>query len=131
VRKSGVPSPLKTIRAYCLYCVGGDPKAVAGCGGTDCPFHPYSMGQSRPGPKVIRIFCLECQGGHRSFVDNCQTTNCLCYPYRMGTNPNRKGIGGTPSHKPSKKVVSGLLNGKFRQLGLPLEGSPNQGKKKE
>ncbi len=39
----GRPS-VKTIRKFCLECMGGSSKLVAGCG-SDCPLHPYRLGK--------------------------------------------------------------------------------------
>jgi hypothetical protein len=40
----GRPS-VKTIRKFCLECMGGRSKLVAECG-SDCPLHPYRFGKS-------------------------------------------------------------------------------------
>lgn len=38
-----MPSPVQTIRAFCLTCVGGSKKAVRECS-AECPLHPFRMG---------------------------------------------------------------------------------------
>jgi len=40
----GRPS-VKTIRKFCLECVGGSSRLVAECQ-SDCPLHPYRLGKS-------------------------------------------------------------------------------------
>lgn len=52
-------SPTKAIRAFCLECMGGSRKEVAGCESRGCPLRPYRFGKNparagiggRPGPK--------------------------------------------------------------------------------
>ena len=50
-------TPLKTIRAYCLQCVGGHPKEVRYCSVQECPLHFYRFGTnpSRQGVGPGRI----------------------------------------------------------------------------
>lgn len=90
-------TPGRTIRAYCLQCVGGNPQDVKACDATDpkyhvCPFHPFRLGRGRPSVKVIRKFCLDCMGGYKDFVRDCETKGCFCHPYRMGRSlAKRKG----------------------------------------
>jgi len=93
-------TPLETIRAYCLYCNGGNDAETRRCdadgttpGFDPCPLHRYRMGRGRPSAKIIRKFCLQCMGGNRGFVSTCTTYDCLCYPYRMGKSPARIGKG--------------------------------------
>lgn len=37
-------TPIKAIRANCLECVCGSPKAVRECHLASCPLHPYRLG---------------------------------------------------------------------------------------
>jgi len=39
-------SPVKSIRAFCLSCVGMIPKLVRTCPSDECPLHPYRMGKN-------------------------------------------------------------------------------------
>lgn len=39
-------SPLKSIRAFCVMCVGCYPRAVAKCKATDCVLHPFRFGRN-------------------------------------------------------------------------------------
>jgi len=82
-------TPGKTIRAYCLHCVGGNAQDVRACDANDqryhvCPFHPYRLGKGKPSVKTIRKFCLDCMGGSSNMVADCQTEDCYCHPYRFG-----------------------------------------------
>ena len=40
-----IPTPLKSIRAKCIDCSGGQLKEVRLCPVTDCPLYPYRMGR--------------------------------------------------------------------------------------
>lgn len=110
-------SPVEAIRAYCLYCVGGQRSEVLSCDadGKDpafkaCPLHPFRFGKGRPSVKVMRIFCLQCMGGSPTMVRECETGDCLIYPYRFGKNPARIGEGQNASRmafvRSKKHVVS-------------------------
>jgi hypothetical protein len=95
-------SPLETIRAFCVSCVGGHSKEVISCDGDgkipgfmSCPFHPFRLGRGRPSVKIMRKFCLQCQGDSYLFVTECGTENCLIHPYRFGKNPARTGKGAS------------------------------------
>ena len=46
----GVRTPVAAIRAKCLDCVCGSPKAVRECHLASCPLHPYRLGR-RPTPE--------------------------------------------------------------------------------
>lgn len=37
-------SPLRAIRAFCVLCMGAQPKEVAKCTATDCVLYPMRMG---------------------------------------------------------------------------------------
>jgi hypothetical protein len=37
---------VKTLRLYCLYCMGGSRQAVSECTTDDCPCHPYRFGKN-------------------------------------------------------------------------------------
>lgn len=110
-------SPLKTIRAFCVFCVGGHRNEVATCDGDSkipgfmsCPFHPFRLGRGRPAVKIMRKFCLQCQGGSYIFVKECETEDCQIYPYRFGKNPARAGKGQSAAQMASlrskKQAVS-------------------------
>jgi len=100
------PTPLQSIRAWCLGCVESAAE-VRTCGGeralnggTDkrgrCLFFPYRLGRGRPSVKLIRKFCLWCMGGDAepvrasSRVAECPEPDCPLHPFRLGKNPNIK-----------------------------------------
>jgi len=119
-------SPIKTIRAYCLHCVGGSAPDVRACDANDpkyhvCPFHSYRLGKGRPSVKTIRKFCLQCMGNYVDFVFDCETTDCLCYPYRMGKNPAKIGKGHFAIQAREKEGSKKHIQGGFKKT---LERSP-------
>lgn len=94
-KSGGLPykTPLKTIRTYCIHCVGGDLEEVRNCTANNpqwhvCPFHRYRMNKGRPSARIFRKFCLQCMNGSRDMVNNCNTSHCLIHPYRMGKHPS-------------------------------------------
>lgn len=97
-----VPTPLESIRRFCVQCAGGIYQ-VEQCGGDKCLnggcdqkgvcwFYPYRMGKGRPRVKTIRKICLWCQGSE-PLVKECPG-DCHLHPYRMGKAPNKKGRPG-------------------------------------
>ena len=87
-------TPLKSIRKYCLSCMGGNAKEVKLCPSTDCPFYKYRMNKRRPKLKEIRKFCFGCGEDTAQAVKNCKFPDCELYEYRLGKNPKLKGKGG-------------------------------------
>jgi len=103
-------SPLETIRAFCVSCVGGHSKEVTTCDGDGtipgfmtCGFHPFRLGHGRPSVKIMRKFCLQCQGGSSAFVKECETEDCLIHPFRFGKNPALAGKGKTSAQMTSMR----------------------------
>lgn len=43
-----IRTPVKAIRAFCLSCVGNQPKEVRLCASAGCPLYPYRMGRRPP-----------------------------------------------------------------------------------
>lgn len=88
-------TPLRTIRRFCLECVGGSADEVRACTSTDCPLHPYRFGSHpdhidhRP-IRAVRNKCLWCQGGSTQAVEECPTGYCPLHRFRHGKNPKRK-----------------------------------------
>ena len=39
-------TPLSAIKAFCIDCLGGQPKLVKGCTSKNCPLWPYRTGHS-------------------------------------------------------------------------------------
>ena len=114
-----IKSPLRSVRAYCLWCCNDQANEVRLCPSTNCPLHVYRSGHKPKNisklPSVIksiRLRCLDCSGYELKRVKNCpfgkalpperrnkpdsnaENYPCSLYPYRMGKNPNRAGIGG-------------------------------------
>ncbi len=88
-------TPLKSIRAYCIWCCNDQPKEVRLCPSQKCPLWAYRFGKKpdkskvkKPSPlKAIRARCLDCVGQSRKDVEKCETVCALNF-YRMGVNPN-------------------------------------------
>ena len=73
------PTPVKSIRKYCLECSGGSYLEAKQCVVTDCPLYPYRLGKSpnrvrggggirsqkHPTRKATRL-----QGGHNDVPTN-------------------------------------------------------------
>ena len=91
-------SPLKAIRAFCVWCCGGSAPEVQLCPSASCAFYPYRMGTIPPGAsrglmKAFKARCLECAADHDPA--NCDAFQkyeihppCPVWPYRLGKNPN-------------------------------------------
>ena len=91
-------TPLKSIRRFCVQCVGGEIAEVRTCGGDHCLnggsdekgvclFFRYRMGRGRPSIKLIRKTCLWCMGNSSDMVKDCGSTGCALWAYRFGSNP--------------------------------------------
>lgn len=39
-------SPLRSIRRFCVYCMGGQAQHIAGCTAPTCPLYPYRSGRT-------------------------------------------------------------------------------------
>lgn len=39
-------TPLSAIKAFCVDCLGGQPKLVKGCTSKNCPLYPYRTGHN-------------------------------------------------------------------------------------
>ena len=92
-------TPLKAIRAHCLWCCGDSHKEVNLCLDYDCPLWPYRMGSITKGAsrkilQVIRDRCLYCCCDSHEMVRTCTAYQkyvhplCTLWPFRMGKNPN-------------------------------------------
>lgn len=112
-KREKAPSPLRSIRRFCLRCCGGQAREVALCtsgsqlipGGV-CSLFPLRFG-TRPSErslegwqggaplrplKAIRARCLDC-APEDAQLGNCGMEDCPLYPFRRGRNPNRAGVG--------------------------------------
>jgi len=94
-----VPTPLRSIRAYCLWCCNNQSYEVQMCPSPTCPLHDRKSGKNmnKSNPltpvKSIRARCLDCSSSNPE-VKNCKFKDCPLHPYRMGKNPNMKGRMG-------------------------------------
>jgi hypothetical protein len=43
-------TPMRAIHAFCIQCLGGQPRAVAHCPATACPLHPFRTGKNTLNP---------------------------------------------------------------------------------
>jgi len=83
-------TPIRSIRAYCLDCTGGERATVRNCSYTWCPLYPYRMGKRPPKGtaatpmKTIRKQCMECCSGVPSEVRKCPAGACSIHRYRFG-----------------------------------------------
>ena len=108
-------SPLKSIRKFCLECMGGSSKIVTDCPSTKCKFYHFRFGKNPiPQPKIfalksMRLYCLECLYTSDE-VKKCTMPECPVYIYRFGNNPHRKGIGCKGGHPSTLKHQLSLLS---------------------
>jgi len=77
----------RAIRENCLNCSGWNTVEVKNCQHTDCPLHPYRLGEGSQNPKArakaIRDYCLWCMNGNAQEVGKCVTRTCPLFPYRQ------------------------------------------------
>ena len=86
-------TPIKSMRARCVECAGGNKAEVRKCSYTHCYLYPYRMGHRASDPealrpmKSIRKYCLNCMNGSSNEVSMCHLTDCELYNYRTGHRP--------------------------------------------
>ena len=89
--------PLAAIRAFCMWCCGGQWSEVAACQSVNCHFLQYRRGVIPPGAgrslvRIIKGRCLDCMPDGPANCDAFQAYEihppCPCWPFRMGRNPN-------------------------------------------
>ena len=101
-------SYLKSIRKFCVECMGGNYSLIKDCTAINCKFYNYRFGKNpkfkpKYSPlKSIRRQCLECCGSPGE-VKKCSIPECPIYIFRFGKNPKLKGKGNIESLKRSKK----------------------------
>ena len=76
-------SRLKSIRKFCLECMGGSAYEVRYCPSQKCKFYKYRMGKGG-GSKgaIIKKYCAECVGSTKQ-VKSCTMKTCPVYEYRI------------------------------------------------
>lgn len=86
--------PLPTIRAKCLDCRGGSPRAVRECSRVDCSLWEYRLGHrptkgtaKRTPLQALRAFCSWCCLNQPTEVRLCPAKGCPSWPYRLGKRP--------------------------------------------
>ena len=100
-------SPVKSARAYCLWCCGGQSNEVKLCPDKEgCVLWPYRFGRGRITLRIIRKKCLNCDGEGIKSIRNCVFNGvddefCPLYPYRLGHRPLRDGARGTSPTNPA------------------------------
>jgi len=83
-------TPIRSIRAKCLDCSGGDMVAVRNCQSATCSLHAFRMGKSgRTTLIYIRSYCLWCCLESRALVKACASASCALWQYRFGTRPKK------------------------------------------
>jgi hypothetical protein len=113
------PSPLASMRQYCLTCCNGSAHEVSLCPATSCSLWVYRFGRKPTAAmlagaddclmypvedgttiaeffegggtvlRAIRRHCIDCSGDSKSAVRDCRETSCDMHRFRNGTNPNR------------------------------------------
>jgi len=85
-------TPLRAIRAKCLWCSNDQPREVTLCPVRECPLWTLRAGRNAPAGvsriKAIRRKCLDC-AENPTAVRTCKDTTCALWPYRLGRNPSR------------------------------------------
>ena len=120
-KEMNVSSPLRSIRAMCLECVGYVSDEVKNCTAPDCPLYLFRLGRSVRGKsrlKAIRKLCLECMGGSSKTVAECSSgprhgendPGCSVFEYRFGKNPKMA------HRRPSKQAIEALK--KYRREAI-------------
>jgi len=87
-------TPLRAVRAHCLWCCLGSFQEVRLCPATGCPSWPLRMGRRAKGSRplrAIRTQCLDCCGYEPGRVRKCPHTACPLHRYRFGHRPPRAG----------------------------------------
>ena len=106
-----VKSPLKSIRAHCIWCCNASSLEVRLCPAEACPSHALRTGHRPKGIKsvrplkVVRARCLDCSGGSSDEVKACRFEKCPLFPYRSGHNPKLTGRK-LPTGHPFAKYAS-------------------------
>ena len=100
--------PMRAIRAYCVWCCGGDPRLVAGCTSPKCALFDRRLGRSTGAGalKAIRARCLECTGTPSKVASCAEEGTCDLWSFRFGTNPKRAGLGRAVNLRARKRPLN-------------------------
>lgn len=121
-------SPVKAIRAYCLWCCCESSNEVKLCPETDCPLHSYRFGKKKgfvhklTPIKAIRARCVDCVGGCTQDANRCKCSECALHAYRTGHRP-RKGISPSETCEP----VNPIATAAFSENKTNVEGGAASG----
>mgnify|MGYP001373202584 CR=1 FL=1 len=90
-------TPLRAIRAKCLWCCAGSTNEVKLCPAEGCPLHEYRAGHRPEAAKLtpikaIRAKCRDCYGLSWADVQSCPGLGladgpCPLHAFRLGKNP--------------------------------------------
>ncbi|WP_432738694.1 restriction endonuclease [Maridesulfovibrio sp. FT414] len=84
-------NPHQSIRAYCLWCMGGSPQLVRECKDEHCSLYslrgPKTDETPRACIRAIRKHCLACTVGDRQAIRDCKEKECVLRRYRFGIHP--------------------------------------------
>jgi len=121
-------SYLKSIRAQCRECMGGQLALITTCPSAKCPLFHLRSGKGNPRAtetplKAIHSFCLACVGTAPEVASCTGKTldggQCSLHLYRQGKNPRLKGHGG---HPPEQFRFGAKL--RFSALEKPISHNP-------
>lgn len=108
-------TPLKAIRAYCLWCCGDNAQEVRLCPSTKCSLYPARLGRDVAGLRLLKLIrarcrdCVETLEQVKHFKADKVEMSCSLYPYRMGKNPKRKGKGGNLANLSRKTTTRNAI----------------------
>ena len=80
-------TPLKAVRAKCVWCMNSMIYEVKNCTVSDCNLYPLRTGHGVPRGysvlKATRRKCLDCSGSSNE-VRTCDVNDCSLFVYRFG-----------------------------------------------
>ncbi|MGI6374109.1 MAG: hypothetical protein ACOX0C_02125 [Patescibacteria group bacterium] len=114
-------TPLKSIRAYCLWCCNNQVGEVRSCPKTDCAFYKFRLGKKKEKGsliKVIRAKCFDCGSGTPQSITLCEFGGCPIYPFRQGKSPAHKSAWANKPKRHSPFKNRGLIAKKNEDQGI-------------
>jgi len=92
-------TPLKSARAFCLWCCFDSQLEVRLCPVETCPLWKYRLGKGRITLKILRSKCKDCDPEGYKSIKNCPfdgVSDILCplHPYRLGRRPKSRSLQG-------------------------------------
>ena len=111
---------LKTIRKYCIECVGNSSSEVDECSALQCNLRSYrnlkeqvktDESDSYTILNVIKKHCLNCMCGSAHEVKLCPSSQCLLFEFRnIGMLSNRKDFNNNTLNKKFKGAEGHHIN---------------------